>query len=40
MNLVEELQNLDVNDVGRWPLAFRVAVIALVFVVVTGLGIY
>jgi type IV pilus assembly protein PilO len=40
MNLVEELQNLDVNDVGRWPLAFRVAVIALVFVVATGLGIY
>jgi len=40
MNLVEELQNLDVNDVGRWPLAFRVAVIAIVFVVVLGLGIY
>jgi type IV pilus assembly protein PilO len=40
MNLVEELQNLDVNDVGRWPLAFRVAVIALVFVLATGLGIY
>jgi type IV pilus assembly protein PilO len=40
MNLVEELQNLDVNDVGRWPLAFRLAVIAIVFVVVLGLGIY
>lgn len=40
MNLVEELQNLDVNDVGRWPLAFRLAVIVIVFVVVLGLGIY
>ncbi|NCF13668.1 MAG: type 4a pilus biogenesis protein PilO [Gammaproteobacteria bacterium] len=40
MNLVEELQSLDANDVGRWPLAFRVAVIIIVFVLVTGLGIY
>lgn len=40
MNLVEELQSLDVNDVGRWPFAFRAAVIAIVFVVVVGLGIY
>ena len=38
MNVVEELQSLDVNDVGRWPLAFRVAVIAIVFVAVTALG--
>ena len=40
MNLVEELQSLDANDVGRWPLPFRVAVIIIVFVVVMGLGIY
>ena len=40
MNLVEELQSLDINDVGRWPLAFRVAVIVIVFLVVLGLGIY
>ena len=40
MNLVEELQNLDVNDVGRWPLAFRAAVIAIVFVVILGMGVY
>ncbi|TDJ38003.1 MAG: pilus assembly protein PilO [Gammaproteobacteria bacterium] len=40
MNLVEELQSLDVNDVGRWPLAFRAAVIAIVFVVVLGMGVY
>lgn len=40
MNLVEELQSLDVNDVGRWPLPFRIAVIVLAFVVVTGIGVY
>lgn len=40
MNLVEELRSLDVNDVGRWPLPFRVAVIIIVFAVVVGLGIY
>lgn len=40
MNVLEELQSLDVNDVGRWPFAFRAAVIALVFLVVAGLGIY
>ena len=38
MNLVEELQSLDANDVGRWPLPFRIAVIVLVFIVVTGVG--
>ncbi len=40
MNLVEELRALDVNDVGRWPLAFRVGVIGIVFAVVVGLGIF
>ncbi len=40
MNLIEELKTLDVNDVGRWPLIFRAAVIALAFVVVTALGSY
>jgi len=40
MNLVEELQSLDANDVGRWPLVFRAAVIMIVFILVTGLGIY
>ena len=40
MNIIEELQSLDVNDVGRWPAAFRGAVIALVFVGVVGLGVY
>ncbi len=40
MNLVDELKSLDVNDVGRWPFAFRAAVIAIVFVAVLGTGIY
>ncbi len=40
MNLVEELQSLDINDVGRWPLLFRASVIAIAFAAVTGLGIY
>ena len=40
MNVVEELRSLDVNDVGRWPFGFRVAVIALVFVIVVGIGVY
>ena len=40
MNVVDELKSLDVNDVGRWPFAFRAAVIAIVFVAVLGLGIY
>ena len=40
MNFVDELQSLDVNDVGRWPLPFRIAVIVIVFILVTGVGIY
>ena len=40
MNIVEELQSLDVNDVGRWPATFRVAVIFIVFLGVVGLGVY
>ncbi|HLT90576.1 MAG TPA: type 4a pilus biogenesis protein PilO [Woeseiaceae bacterium] len=40
MNLIEELKALDVNDIGRWPLAFRLAVIAIVFFVVLGVLIW
>jgi type IV pilus assembly protein PilO len=40
MNVVEELKSLDVNDVGRWPLPFRVAVIVIAFVAVVGGGWY
>jgi type IV pilus assembly protein PilO len=40
MSLADELRTLDVNDIGRWPLVFRVVVIGLVFAVVVGFGIY
>jgi type IV pilus assembly protein PilO len=40
MNLVEELKVLDINDVGRWPLVFRAAVILIVFLAVVGAGIW
>jgi type IV pilus assembly protein PilO len=40
MNLVEELKSLDVNDIGRWPLPFRLGVIVLLFVVVVAFGVY
>lgn len=40
MNLIEELQSLDANDVGRWPFVFRAAVIGIVFVIVVGAGVY
>lgn len=40
MNIVEELQSLDVNDIGRWPLVFRAAVIGIVFVGVAFMGVW
>ena len=40
MNVIEELKYLDVNDVGRWPLLFRAAVIVIVFAVVLGTGVW
>ena len=40
MNMIDELKNLDVNDIGRWPTAFRAAVIAVPFVAVVGIGVY
>jgi type IV pilus assembly protein PilO len=40
MNVIEELKSLDINDVGRWPLVIRMAVITVIFAMVAGLGIY
>lgn len=40
MNVIEELQSLDMNEPGRWPVAFRIAAVALVFVAVSAFGIY
>lgn len=40
MNFLEELQNLDFNDIGRWPLLFRTLFVALFFVVAASAGFY
>jgi type IV pilus assembly protein PilO len=40
MNFLEELQSLDFNDIGRWPLLFRVLFVALAFVIAVGAGFY
>ncbi len=39
-NIIEEIRNLDLNDIGRWPLLFRAAFVALVFIAATGVGYY
>lgn len=40
MNIIEELQSLDINEPGRWPLAFRAAAVILVFVAIAAFGSY
>jgi type IV pilus assembly protein PilO len=40
MSIIEELQSLDINEPGRWPLAFRAVAVALVFVAVAAFGAY
>jgi len=40
MNLIEELQSLDMNDPGRWPLPFRIAAVILVFTGVAAFATY
>ena len=40
MNFLEQLQSLDFNDIGRWPLLFRGLFIGLLFVLVLGGGVY
>ncbi len=40
MNFLEELQSLDINDIGRWPLLFRIMFIGLAFLLVVGGGYY
>lgn len=40
MNLVEELKSLDTSDPGRWPLPFRIAAVAIIFVLVAVGGTY
>jgi type IV pilus assembly protein PilO len=38
--LFDQLRNLDLNDPGRWPIAIRIATVALLFIVVTAGGYY
>ncbi|MEO1575930.1 MAG: type 4a pilus biogenesis protein PilO [Pseudomonadota bacterium] len=38
MNFFEELNSLDFNDIGRWPLLFRALFIGLTFLIVVGFG--
>ncbi|MEJ2515745.1 MAG: type 4a pilus biogenesis protein PilO [Gammaproteobacteria bacterium] len=40
MNFFEQLRTLDVKDVGRWPLLFRVLAIAILFLIVAVGGTY
>jgi len=40
MNFVEQLQQLDFKDIGRWPFLFRALGIAIVLVAVSGLLIW
>lgn len=40
MNVIEELQSLDVNEPGRWPLPFRVAAIVITFIALSAGGIW
>ena len=39
-DLMSQLKSLDVNDIGGWPLLFRAAFIALLFVAVVAGGFY
>ena len=40
MNFIEELRNLDMRDVGRWPLAVRGFFVLLIFVVCSAVAWY
>lgn len=40
MSVLDDLQALDVNDIGRWPRGFRIAAIVIVFLVVSAGGVY
>ncbi|HEX7081210.1 MAG TPA: type 4a pilus biogenesis protein PilO [Gammaproteobacteria bacterium] len=40
MNFIEQLQSLDTNDPGRWPLPFRVGAVVITFIGVVAFGTY
>jgi type IV pilus assembly protein PilO len=37
---LDDLRNLDVNDIGRWPFVFRAIAVGLIFAIVASGGIY
>lgn len=37
---IEQLRALDPNDVGRWPLPFRIGTIALIFIIACSLAVH
>ena len=40
MSVLDQIRELDTNDPGRWPLAFRLGAIGLIFIVSVGLLAY
>jgi type IV pilus assembly protein PilO len=40
MNFIEQLQSLDTNDPGRWPLPFRIGAVVIAFALVVAGGIW
>lgn len=40
MSVIDDLKNLDANDVGRWPLAYRISAISIAALLVFGLVVY
>jgi type IV pilus assembly protein PilO len=40
MNVLDELRSLDINEPGRWPFAFRLAAVILVFAGGAALGLW
>jgi len=40
MNIIEQMQSLDTNDIGRWPLLFRSVLIVIIFFAVSVGGSY
>jgi type IV pilus assembly protein PilO len=40
MSFIDDLRNLDLNDIGRWPFLVQSFFVVLLFVVATGAGFY
>lgn len=40
MSFIDDLRNLDLNDIGRWPFLIQAFFVVLLFIVATGAGFY